>query len=368
MRRRLRINFLFPAYYPEPVGGYMVVYEYANYLAARGHSVTIIYPRRHHEWEEPLSVLQALKDRWRIRETLQRNRPLVAWFKFHQDIKLLLTPDLHPAQIPDADVTVATGWQTAGAVEMLPKTKGEKFYLIQHYEIWAGPKDRVDSTWRMPLKKIVISKWLRELGKELGAHDLRHIPNAIDFERYKIVIPPEQRPLSILCLYHYANFKGISDLLAVLARFHLEFPEVPVVMFGTPARGKEIPDWVNYYKNPPQDVLVNELYNRSSVYLTASLSEGWALPPAEAMACGCAFVGTDIGGFKDYASHGETALLSPPGDREALLHNLCAIARDPHLLRCIQRRGTNNIQQFTWANSGAAMERYFIESCGIDFA
>jgi glycosyltransferase involved in cell wall biosynthesis len=158
----------------------------------------------------------------------------------------------------------------------------------------------------------------------------------------------------------------VPDLLAVLSRFHAEFPEVTVVMFGTPARGQEIPDWVTYYENPQQDVLVRELYNRSAVYLGASLSEGWALPPAEAMACGCAFVGTDIGGFRDYATNGETALLSPPGDREALFQNLCAIFRDAKLLRRIQRSGTTNIQQFTWARSGAALERYFLENCGFE--
>lgn len=365
MRKLLRVNFLFPAYYPVPVGGYAVVYEYANYLAARGHGVTIIYPRRHHECEDSLSIFQPLKDRWRIRETLQRNRPLVAWFKFHPDIKFLLTPDLQSSHIPDADVTVATGWQTAGSVNMLPKNKGIKFYLIQHYEIWAGPKEKVDATWRMPLKKIVISKWLKELGQDLSVHDFYHIPNGIDFERYKVIIPPEERPFSILSLYHHATFKGVPDLLAVLSRFHTEFPEVPVVMFGTPARGREIPDWITYHENPPQEVLIIKLYNRSAVYLAASISEGWALPPAEGMACGCAFVGTDIGGFRDYASHGKTALLSPPGNREALFQNLCAMARDTHLLRRIQRAGTNNIQQFTWANSGAAMEQYFIESCNI---
>lgn len=362
MNKNLRINFLFPAYYSEPIGGYLVVYEYANYLAAQGHKVTIVFPRRHHENRERLSILQPLKDALRIREINKANQPLVSWFSFHRDITLKLSPDLSSKNVPDAHITVATAWQTAGAVEILPETKGAKFYLIQHYETWDGPKEKVDHTWRMPLKKIVISRWLLELGNLLGGRDMRHIPNAIDFNRYKISISPENRPLSILSLYHHSAFKGLPDALAVLMRFHTEFPEVPVIMFGTPDRGSEIPEWITYHQNPRQDFLVGELYNRSAIYLSASLAEGWALPPAEAMACGCAFVGTDIGGFKDYATHNETALLSPPGDRDGLFKNLCTIVRDPLLRRRIQRLGTSNIHQFSWENSGAELEQYFYES------
>lgn len=362
MIRSLRVNFVFPAYYPEPIGGYRVVYEYANFLAERGHRIAIIYPQRHHESDPPRSFLQPLKDHVRIRQVRRRNKPLVSWFDLHRDVRLILTPDLKGHRIPDADVTVATAWQTAGAVDILPATKGEKFYLIQHYETWSGPKQKVDATWRMPMRKIVISKWLHELGSKLRADKLHHIPNAIDHTRYKITAPPEKRPMSVVSLYNHHSFKGVPDALDVLTRFHERFPSVPVSMFGTPPRGPDMPDWITYFRNPPQDVLVRDVYNGNAVYLGASLAEGWALPPAEAMACGCAFVGTDIGGFRDYATDGETALLSPAGDRDALLENLCAITSDPELRRGVQHHGTSNIQRFTWQNSGAALERCFEEA------
>ena len=357
-----RINFLLPAYYKMPIGGYAVIYEYANYLAERDYLVTIIYPRRHHESESPRSIFQPVKDRFRIRETLIKNKPLVGWFALNRKVRLALTPDLQARHIPDADITVATAWQTAGAVNILPLSKGKKFYLIQHYEIWSGPKEKIDATWLMPLEKIVISKWLYELGRDLGANNVRYIPNGINLARYNIISSPEHRPPGVLSLYHDYSFKGVPDAIAVLQGFHERFPHIPVKMFGTPPRGADIPDWISYFENPPQDVLVKDIYNGSTVYLGASLTEGWGLPPAEAMACGCAFVGTDIDGFREYATHGETALLSPAGDRQALLHNLCTIVQDRELGWAIQRRGTANIQRFTWESSGAALVRYFNEA------
>jgi glycosyltransferase involved in cell wall biosynthesis len=132
-------------------------------------------------------------------------------------------------------------------------------------------------------------------------------------------------------------------------------------MFGTTCRGADIPNWIQYHQNPPQDILVRDIYNEGTVYLAASLTEGWPLPPAEAMACGCAFVGTDSGGCRDYAKHGITALLSPPGDRDALLTNLCRIIDDRSLAAEIQESGTAFIQKFTWDRSGSMLEAYLVD-------
>lgn len=41
----MRITFILPDVTPIPNGGVKVVYEYANHLAARGHTVTVVHPR-----------------------------------------------------------------------------------------------------------------------------------------------------------------------------------------------------------------------------------------------------------------------------------------------------------------------------------
>lgn len=356
----MRVGFVLPGFFTEPIGGYRVVYEYADQLAARGHAVTIVFPR-HLVPGRATSLLEPFKKRlWGVKTRL-RHRPLVPWHRLHPDVRLALVPDVSDDSIRDGDVVVATGWATARPVADLSPKKGSKFYLIQHHETWDGPEEEVNATWLLPLRKIVISKWLQELGERLGATDLRHIPNGIDFEHFRVITPPETRPMSVLTLYHHQSFKGLPDALSVLSRYHERFPDVPVRMFGAYPPGPEVPDWIEYCLNPDQETLVRRIYNGSAVYLGASLAEGWALPPAEAMACGCAFVGTDIGGFRDYATDGDTALLSPPGDREGLLRNLIAITRDDALRGRIQRRGTENIRRFTWQAAGDAMEAYFRE-------
>jgi glycosyltransferase involved in cell wall biosynthesis len=357
----MRITFVLPEYFTVPIGGYRIVYEYADNLAARGHTVTIAFPRWQYRPGETIPWLEPFKKRlWGVKIRLL-NRPLVPWHSLHPRVKIAFVPAVQDRYMPDGDIVVATAWSTASPIAALSPTKGAKFYLIQHHETWSGAQEEVNATWRLPLHKIVISKWLQDLGEQLGATNIRHIPNGIDLRRFRIISSPATRRMSILSLYSRQEFKGVPDALAVLHRYHEKHPDVPVCMFGVQRRETSIPDWIQYFENPDQDALVRNIYNEYAVYVGASLTEGWALPPAEAMACGCAFVGTDIGGFREYATDGDTALLSPPGDRDGMLRNLIRITEDPTLLKRVQRRGTEHIQQFTWERAGSAMEAYFSE-------
>ena len=357
----MNATFLMPAYFRFPIGGYRVVFEYADFLASRGHRVKILFPRVK-QAASRFPVLDRLIDKlWPLKIRLQ-NRPPIPWHHFKPGVSLHFVGAIDESSVPDGDVIIATAWTTATAAATLSERKGRKFYLIQSHETWDGAAEAVNATWRLPMKKIVIADWLRELGEQLGCADLRHIPNGLDLDLFRVLTPPEERAVSVLSIHHENPVKGVPDALAVLAQYNEEFPDVPVTLFGTKPRPADLPGWMGYVENPDQKKLVSDLYNRHAIYLGASLAEGWALPPAEAMACGCAFVGTTIGGFRDYAKDGDTALLSAPGDRAGMLANLVRITLDARLRRDIQRSGTENIQKFTWDRAGAALEAYLTET------
>lgn len=347
----MRINFVLPLLMRVPVGGFRVVFQYANYFASRGHRVTIIYPRR---CVDDPGLAGIVKDAlWPTRKRLA-GRPLMPWFDFHENVRQKLVPYPDAARVPDADVTIATGWSTAKPVSELPASKGRPFYLIQHYETWAGKKEDVDASWRLPLKKIVIAKWLIDVGHEIGASDMTHIPNGLDLSTFKVTKPVEGRKMTIVTMNHHEPFKGVPAAIEALRDYHKIHPEVPIKMFGTMPKGNEIPDWIEYYQNPEQKALVEDIYNGSSVYLGASREEGWGLPPAEAMACGCAFVGTDIGGFREYAIDGENALLSPVGNIAGMVSSLRALTQNDRLRCTLATAAERHIRNFTWDRAGSA--------------
>jgi len=192
----------------------------------------------------------------------------------------------------------------------------------------------------------------------MGLSDIVHIPNAIDHEECHIVFDPECREPSVVSMSHYQDWKGCDDAVRALTLLHESHPYVKITFFGIPLRDDNLPSWIDYYQQPSREMLVKDIYNRHAVYLAASWSEGWGLPPAEAMACGCAFVGTKIGGFMEFSKHMETALLSPPRDPESLYRNLVSIIDDPGLRKSIQKAGTSKIREFNWGSSTEKLETW----------
>jgi glycosyltransferase involved in cell wall biosynthesis len=367
----MRVTFVHPSHTLRPGGGARVVYEYANYMVRQGHTVNLVFPCRldavtgslriwaHHarNWRDWLTALGSATIRRRMGQSAMR------WIYVDPAVRLFFVPALDLQRIPEADAIFATFWRTAEYVLEYPLSKGEKFYLVQEYETWAGPKDRVDRTWLAPLHKVVVSRWLYDIGTAMGATRIRHITNAIDHRQFEITRPNEPRRLALLSMYSTQKWKGAADAIAVFQKIRDRYPHIDATMFGIEKRNREIPEWVQYVRNPSPDRL-RDLYNSHSIYVGASWHEGWGLPPAEAMACGCAFVGTDIGGFREFAIDGRTALLSPPRDRDAMFRNLRSVIDDPNLLSRLRTTGNEHIRKFTWEKSGALLERYLDEIVG----
>ena len=355
MSESIKISFILPTYFSSPIGGFKVVYEYASYLAGVGHQVTIIFPRSLRRAGRS-TITDKIKDRvWptavRLRQFL-RGRRLVSSIALHPEVRLRLVGQLTAGAVPDGDAVIATAWETAVPVSELPNSKGRKAYLVQDYEVWGNtPAASVNRTFGLGMKVIAIATWLGEIAATHGATDVHVVPNGLDHSRFRVLTDPAERPPSILALFHTDQRKGIEVALAALSRVRQMYPDVPITMFGVPPRGPLMPDWIQYIRQPSPDDLV-ALYNKNSIFLSSSHVEGWCLPAAEAMACGCAFVGTDSKGPREFCQDEVSALLSEPGDVPALVENLGRVISDEALRHQLQHNGTTAIRDFTWQRAG----------------
>ena len=349
----MRATFILPDVTPIPNGGVMVVYEYANRLARCGHTVSVVHPRN---WMPMSGPVQRVKARlWPLSVRMRYGGP-VPWMHVDKQVRQLLVPDLRPQFLPDADAIVATFFRTAPFVNNLPPSKGRKYYLIQHYETWAGSKEDVDATWRLPMHKIAISLWLQEIAGELGvAEQTTHIPNGLDLSGLTIMRPIVDRAPRAAMLYHKNEMKGSIEGIEVLKRVKEQMPEFGAALFGTTPRGSEIPIWIEYTQLPSRDAL-RELYNSASVFLQPSRTEGWGLTSTEAMACGCALVTTDNGGSRDFAIDGDTALVVPVQDVDAMSSKMLQLLRDDSIRIRLAERGEQRARMFTWDRAVEAME------------
>lgn len=356
--RRLRVTFLLPVFANKPVGGAKVVYQYANLLTAGGHQVTIIHSAAMEPWQysRPILTRREAKIMGRAAFDLAHRRPAgPAWEALDSQVRTRYVPTLAPKRIPTSDAVIATSWRTAESAARYPDDRGTKAYLIQHLETWDGPAERVERTWRLPMAKIAIARWLVEEGSRLTSDSIEYIPNAIDLDTFVTTVDPKSRTPRVVMLASTSPIKGLDIGLAALEEVRRKVPHVRSTLFGVQPRPAQIPAWIDYVRNPSRDELV-ALYNSSSVYLCPSRGEGWHLPPAEAMACGCALVTTNIGGVADYAMADATALVAPVDDVRSLAEGVVRVLTDDTLRHRLIAAGSGQIRSFSWERSARKLE------------
>jgi glycosyltransferase involved in cell wall biosynthesis len=76
---------------------------------------------------------------------------------------------------------------------------------------------------------------------------------------------------------------------------------------------------------------VAEWLRRMDIFVLPSSSEAFSNALLEAMACGCAPVGSRVGGMPELIEHGERGFLFESGNREDLVLRLSELVRDPAL-------------------------------------
>jgi len=343
MNRR-HIVFLLPGSGRRPIGGYKVIYEYANQLVDREFTVTLVHSALQAQDTNGMRRLRKRIRHWRQKKTYLPTQ----WFTLDPNIRCSWVYSVQKDSIPDADIIVATTWQNAEWVASYPESKGKKFYMIQNYGSMPNVvAERERLSWKLPLHKIVISRWLAEIAENME-EPCSYVQNGLDFKAFGVDCAiTERAPESVLMLSHKSHAKGSSTGIAALSILKKELPQLQATLYGVGKRPKSLPDWAVYERSPSQRRL-RELYNKASIFIAPSLVEGWGLPPSEAMMCGCAVVATDIGGHQEFAINNETALLCAPNDPVAIANKVAQLINDPRLRSRISEGGARSIQKFTW--------------------
>lgn len=337
-----------------PIGGFKVVYEYANRFAADGYEVFIVYPQFLKLSKHKNIFFNFL--RWNVNllryfyNKIKKTDCNPNWFQLNLLVhceyvfrfKNSKTMKIHGAKF--IATAIATSFELSKIKQIESKNK---FYFVQDFESWNGiSSECVYDSYRLPLKKITIAPWLVERIESVGSSAVL-VENGFDFEYFKMTNPIEKRsPYEVAMLYHLDDRKRCCDSIAALYKVKEKIPQLHVTMFGTPER-PDVPNWFEYFQMPDRETH-NNIYNKASIFVAASKAEGMALPPAEAMMCGCALVCTDIGGFSVYAKNDETALMSTVYDVDALAQNILRLVQDDGLRKRLARNGNEFIKQFTW--------------------
>jgi glycosyltransferase involved in cell wall biosynthesis len=195
------------------------------------------------------------------------------------------------------------------------------------------------------------------------------VPVGVDPELFRPIPGIERIPGRLVTTASAdVTMKGLRYLLEAIAKLRTE-REVSLVVIGRPKEGGRsaetiarlgLTDVVSFVSGV-SDERIYEMYSEAELAIVPSLYEGFSLPAIEAMSCGIPLVSTTGGALPEVVgADGDTALLVPPGDSEALAAKIRMALDDPELRAAVGARGRQRvIDNWSWRHTAErTLEQY----------
>ncbi|HET6568440.1 MAG TPA: glycosyltransferase family 4 protein [Rhodothermales bacterium] len=163
--------------------------------------------------------------------------------------------------------------------------------------------------------------------------------------------------------------KGGDTVIQALPEIVADVPNVTFVIIGEgpfmcelerQAQALRVEDYVLFLGRIPHEQLPI-YYNTSDVFVLPSREEppeveGLPISFLEAEACGKPVIGARSGGIPDAVLEGETGLLVPPDDPQALGEAVLRLAHDPEYARRLGRQGREYVlRRGNWEYAGSSI-------------
>jgi glycosyltransferase involved in cell wall biosynthesis len=344
-------------------GGVRVIAIYAQLLSDMGHVVRIVSP--------PAAIVPVWRklqawwrgNGWPLNDSAQSSHLRGSNIPHHVLDRWRPVGD---HDVPDADVVVATWWETAEWVADLGPAKGAKLYFIQHHEVFPHlPIERVRATYRLPLHKVVVAGWLKDvMSEQYGDHVVDVVPNSVD--RHQFFAPPRHKQAipTIGFLHSRSAFKGVDVTIQAVHQLQKRFVNLHVISFGCVIKStpSELPGGVEYHYSPPQDQIRN-LYARCDAWITSSRSEGFNLPALEAMACRTPVVSTRAGWPEEAVKTGWNGVLVDVDDLRGLVEGLdWVLSLNHHEWQTISAHAYATAASGSWQRSAELFEESLLNA------
>jgi starch synthase len=215
---------------------------------------------------------------------------------------------------------------------------------------------------------------IRVIRNGIDTNEYRPDPNTEVLDRYGI---DSSRPY-VIFVGRITRQKGLPVLLRAAAEL---IPEAQLVLCAgqadTPELLAEVTELVEGLRTgrnggarsgviwipemlPKSEVI--QLLTHATVFACPSVYEPLGIVNLEAMACGTAVVGSRTGGIPEVVAEGETGLLVPPGEPEALAVALNALLGDPDRAQAMGQAGRKRaVAEFGWPAIAAQTAELYAE-------
>lgn len=341
-------------------GGIRVIAIYAKMLKSFGHDVSIVAQPAGNAGR-----LNRLLKRLGLPQFARHPQPPSHVDGSGVPLKVLKTVrSVREGDVPDADVVVATWWETAEFVARMSPRKGRPVYFVQGYEHFEGqPRDRVAATYRSDMPKIAVAQWLvSAIANDGNRQGCTVVPNAVDRSQF-FAEPRGKNPRPRLgTLFSEHPNKGFDIALDVIASVRKTIPDLEVVAFGQGSASTYV-DRIREIQLTlrPEQSDLREIYSSCDVWLCCSKSEGFNLVAMEAMACRTPVVSTRTGWPEEAVVEGVNGALADVDDVEGLARGVLQILTgDATAWRTLSDGAARTVEDSSWEHSARMFERALI--------
>lgn len=348
-------NLVFPLEGLNHSGGIRIVTLLANYLCMHGYSVEFIVPS------------YAKNSFYDLHKSIQLTVINTGNSRFRKLIFLvqMLRAKTHAGK----NIYFATGYKTPIYIfiaKMINLSNSPIIYLIQHYEVFSQVENEKNLLKKKLLlglarfgyavhsKKIVVSDWIKQqLSNHLDAVSLSEvsiIPNGLDLNLFKPLTPKisqkNQALIHIGVIGSNNPNKGYLFFIEAISRL----PKELLANIQLSVLTQEVipaPPLEKYVMLRAQnDLEIAEFYRSLDFFVFNSFSEGFGLPPLEAMACGTPVICSRCGGVAEYITD-ENALSYTPGTAAELNVQIMQLIEQPALRETLSARSLSTAQKFS---------------------
>ena len=255
------------------------------------------------------------------------------------------------SELKQASIVFATRFDTLAECERVQADK--RYYLVQQIEdvmakYCGAPEEQARASYLNRNFEIItigdhLVKGMEALGRSGGVNVL-DVGLYIDLYPYRARRAP-QRPFRVLMYGCDQPHKGPDN--AEIAEQIRRYMGSSVVI-NTFHRGRSQQSWADNHFQPQSTSEVARVYSEHDCYVYASESDGFAMTPVEAMACGTPVVLTDFPGKDQYAVDNENCLIAPFRDAKRVAQLVNHLANHHPQWAALSRAGRAVAEQYDW--------------------
>jgi glycosyltransferase involved in cell wall biosynthesis len=165
---------------------------------------------------------------------------------------------------------------------------------------------------------------------------------------------------SLVFVGRIKRYKAVDHAIRALVAIRRRFPDSTLTIVGDGSGMVELRQLtarlgldgaVHFAGFVPHEEKVRLLQSAHAV-INPSAKEGWGLTNVEANACGTVCVAADAPGLRDSVKDGQTGLLYPWGDVDALAERVTRLLADPSLRRRMEAGALEWAASLTWERCG----------------